>query len=223
MAQDRMLRASMRSSEKVNSWPIALRYFWSQLWGYCDDHGRGRYSPALITADAFPLDDEVTSEVVGRWMQALEMAGVIRLYEVGGKRYFECVNWHEHQEPPYFKKTDIPDPSGVIPEPSKRVKKILENSRNVSPNRRGIEGEVEVEGEDADAHPPVDNSSIFCPKHPAGTNRPCRACGDARRAFDAASKTEKQKPTARPRSASECDHEFISGTCIRCGVAAVAS
>ena len=47
MAQDRMLRQSMRTSEKVNAWPIPLRYFWTQLWGYCDDWGRGRRDPRL--------------------------------------------------------------------------------------------------------------------------------------------------------------------------------
>lgn len=189
MAQDRMLRASMRSSEKVNSWPIPVRYFWTQLWGYCDDHGRGRYDPRLIVADTFPIDDEVTAAVVSRWMQALELAGVISVYEVAGKAYFECVNWDEHQDPPYFKKTDVPDSFGVIPEPSKRSKKIPESSGKFLPNRRGIEGEIEREGESVE--PP-----LFCHSHPNGSTQKCGHCADARRLHDRW--TREHAPKARP-------------------------
>lgn len=188
MAQDRMLRASMRSSEKVNGWPISLRYFWTQLWGYCDDYGRGRRDARLIFADTFPIDEEVNAGVVERWMQALEIARVITVYEVAGKRYFECVNWDEHQELPYFKKTDIPDSSGVVPPTGKRsevLRKIQENSSRIEGKGR----EVEVEGKAPSAPTP------FCSKHPQGTDKPCRACGNARRAFDAATDAEKHKPT----------------------------
>lgn len=191
MATDRMLRSSTRTSEKVNSWPIPLRYFWTQLWGYCDDHGRGRYDARLIVADTFPMDDEVTAAVVSRWMQALEMSGVISVYEVAGRRYFECVNWDEHQDPPYFKKTDVPDRFGVVPEPSKRSQKILENSRKVLPNRRGIEGEVEGGGKAADAEPP-----LFCPTHPNGSTAKCGPCADARRLHEQWARTS--KPAAQP-------------------------
>lgn len=214
MAQDRMLRASMRSSAKVNGWPIPLRYFWTQLWGYCDDHGRGRRDSRLIFADTFPLDEEVTAKTVERWMQALEIAGVIATYEVGEKHYFECVNWDEHQEPPYYKKTDIPDRAGVVPKPSKRsgkVQKDLETSRP-------IEGEGEVEGE-VEGKGKAHALTPFCSKHPKGTNNPCRACGNARRAFDAAAVAEKHKPTPIPsRISDDCpDHPGYPGRdCPRC-------
>jgi hypothetical protein len=190
MAQDRMLRASMRTSEKVNDWPIPLRYFWTQLWGYCDDHGRGRYDSRLIVADTFPIDDEVSSAVVSRWMQALEMARVIRSYEVDGKKYFECVNWSEHQEPTYLKKTDIPDESGIVPKPGKRSEKVQNISESSRPiEGKGREGEVEEKGNAQSTLAP------FCKQHPSGTDKPCRACGNARRAFDAAVVVEKNKPT----------------------------
>lgn len=210
-----MLRASMRTSEKVNSWPYDIRYFWTQLWGYCDSFGRGRYDNRLVKAGTLPLDDEATIDRVGRWMQALELAGVIRGYEVGGKRYFECVNWNEHQESPYFKKTDIPDESGFVPPPGKRsevLQIILEHSRL-------IEGEVEreVEGKARALTP-------FCIKHPDGTDSPCRACGNARRSYDAALLALKNKPTpVPPRTLDECpDHRGYPLPCVRCAETKVA-
>ncbi|MET4780830.1 hypothetical protein ABIB56_000812 [Glaciihabitans sp. UYNi722] len=219
MAQDRMLRASMRSSEKVNSWPIPLRYFWTQLWGYCDDHGRGRYDPRLIVADTFPMDDEVDTNTVSRWMQALTMAGVIASYEVDGKKYFECVNWSEHQEPPYLKRTEIPDRSGVVPIPGKRSGKVQKDSEKSRP----IEGEVEVEEKGKGKAP---NPSPFCEKHPQGTDAPCRRCGDARKQFEANATAAKNRPTVPGIvTAADCDRHpgRPARGCDRCAEEAVAS
>lgn len=189
MAQDRMIRASMRESEKVNGWPIELRFFWTQLWGFCDDFGRGRLDNRLLKAGTFPLDDDVTPERIGRWMQALEMAGVVRTYSVSGKRYFECVNWHEHQELPYFRRTDVPESCGCLPTSGKRsevLQKILEHSCRIEGNRKEREGEGKA---------PDGALSPFCFKHPLGTESSCKACGNARRAYDAAVLRAKSKPT----------------------------
>jgi len=222
MAQDRMLRAEMRESEKVNEWPISVRYFWSQLWGYCDDHGRGRYDARLIKADTFPLDDEVTAETVRRWMQALEQAGVIVAYEVAGKRYFECVNWDEHQSIRHKKKTNIPDSSGIVPGSAKSSAEVRNSPAQGEGER---EGEVEGEGESAAGAPPAQ----FCSKHPGGTTTKCGACGDARRAHTAWAKAAASKPTPRPVAAGQCPevvskgrHRFVGGYCAECSVREVA-
>lgn len=192
MAEDRMIRASMRSSEKVNSWPIQLRFFWTQLWGYCDVNGRGRRDPRLIVADTFPIDEEVSAETVERWMVALETAGVIESYEVDGKRYFECLNWDEHQDIKYRKKTDIPDRSGTFQNISKSSRKVSKVSQQ-GEGEREIEGEVEREGEStADGAAPP----LFCQSHPNGTKDKCGACGDARRARAAWDKANVPKPKA---------------------------
>jgi len=219
MAQDRMLRAELRMSEKVNEWPIPLRFFWTQLWGYCDDWGRGRYDARLIKADAFPLDDEVTATVVGRWMRALEEAGVIAPYEVASKRYFECVNWDEHQDVPYRKKTTVPDRSGVIPTAGKSSGKVQKDPEKSGPSKGEVEGEVEVEGESAAGAPP----SEFCSKHPGGTTSKCGACGDARRARKSHDIALATKPTPRATKFGQCpaviakgSHRYVGGYCAEC-------
>lgn len=52
--------------------------------------------------------------------------------------------------------------------------------------------------------------SPTCGKHPEGTTTNCRACGDARRQFDAQRQTAKQRPTPTPpRKADLCpEHEW---------------
>lgn len=173
MAHDRMMRASLRHSEVVNSWPIPLRYFWTQLWGYCDDWGRGRYDARLIKADAFPLDDEINAALVGRWMQAIEMSGLIVPYEVSDRLYFFCPGWDDSQSIRYKKKSDIPEPSAAL-------RKAAEKSAEFGNSALQIEGEIEREVEggkaSADAEPP-----LFCLSHPNGSTTSCGPCADARR------------------------------------------
>lgn len=76
------------------------------------------------------------------------------------------------------------------------------------------------EGGSASAAPPVNNSgerpAAFCPKHPAGTDQPCRACGNARRAHDTWT-----PPPAAPRPPrwdplTHCEHGQLHGSCDAC-------
>lgn len=209
MAEDRMIRSEMRISRTVNRWPIEVRYFWTQLWGYCDDYGRGRYDAKVILADTFPIDDAVTTSDITKWMRTLERSGVIHRYEVDGRLYFECVSWEEHQPMRYQRKTRIPDPFQKIPQSSAKFRKVSHEEE--------VDREEEVEGGRGATAP-----APFCGKHPNGTDRPCRPCGDARKALAAWTAEQKNKPTPKttmPRP-SECSHpksRRIEGYCDRCG------
>ena len=57
-----------------------------------------------------------------------------------------------------------------------------------------------VGGVFADAEMPP---SRYCSRHPNGSDESCRACGDARRAFDSAFLAIKNRPTPRPPTSSE--------------------
>lgn len=99
MAKIRMIKTEVRTSDKVASWPIEVRYFWILLWGYVDDHGKGKDNPLLVKADCFPLDENITSDVIDGWLWLLSDAGVIVRYEVDGTRFVAVRNWAEHQKP----------------------------------------------------------------------------------------------------------------------------
>ena len=68
MAKTRMLKPDLRTSVKVASWPREVRYFWTLSWGYVDDFGKGLDNLLLIRADCFPLDDDVTLEMLVCWL-----------------------------------------------------------------------------------------------------------------------------------------------------------
>ena len=110
MARIRSIKPEIRISETVNSWPVEVRYFWIMLWGYVDDHGRGRDNAKLIVADTYPLDDSVTAEDVAQWLHILAKAKVIQRYTVAGKSYLAVTNWSEHQRPSHPAKSVIPEP-----------------------------------------------------------------------------------------------------------------
>jgi len=108
MAKTRMLKHDLRTSEKVASWPIPIRYFWTLLWGYVDDHGKGKDSPLLVKADCFPLDPDITADTMDEWLWHLAEANVIERYTVDGTNYIAVINWPEHQKPPHPTKDVLP-------------------------------------------------------------------------------------------------------------------
>jgi hypothetical protein len=108
MAKTRMLKHDLRTSEKVATWPIEIRYFWALLWGYVDDHGKGKDNPLLVKADCFPLDPQITADIVDGWLWRLTEAQVIARYIANGTDYLQVVNWSEHQKPPHPTKDILP-------------------------------------------------------------------------------------------------------------------
>lgn len=73
------------------------------------------------------------------------------------------------------------------------------------------------EGKGREAAPAVARPSPHCAKHPNGTTKPCRACGDARRAHDAWRETVPGLPTVDEALNPElCPHEFRRGACPTC-------
>ena len=52
MARIRSIKPELRTSLTAAEWPREVRYFWVLLWGYLDDHGYGRTSPASSRATA---------------------------------------------------------------------------------------------------------------------------------------------------------------------------
>ena len=129
MARIRSIKPEIRISEKVNSWPIEVRYFWIMLWGYVDDHGRGRDNAKLIVADSYPLDDNITHKDVDGWLAVLEASDVILRYEVDGARYLLIKNWLEHQRPAHPAKSVIPVPRedcGNLPQVAEEPEELQE-------------------------------------------------------------------------------------------------
>jgi len=205
MGRNRQLSKSLRTDKKVNAWPIELRFFWTQLWGYCDDYGRGVFDSLLIRADVFPRDPAVTLDQVDDWMGELETSGVIIRYQINGHddTFFFCPNWEKHQRLSRPTASDIPAPHAI-------AEQMHVNAEQMHAEEKGKRREEEGEG--------ITPPTPFCKKHPTGTDSPCRACGNARRLFEIATVEAKNKPTAQPPrrqpTPAECKHKYVSGWCV---------
>lgn len=106
MARIRSMKPELRTSLTAAQWPREVRYFWSLLWGYLDDHGYGVDDPRLIKADCFPLDDDLTVGDIDKWLDLIastilgpgDMPPLCR-YEANGRRFLHAPKWAEHQRP----------------------------------------------------------------------------------------------------------------------------
>jgi hypothetical protein len=99
MASIRSIKPDYCTSEAIAEMSRDLRLHFALLWTYADDDGRGKDNAKLIKAELWPLDDDVTAAQVERWQQGLADHGRIVRYEVDGRRFFEVVNFTEHQKP----------------------------------------------------------------------------------------------------------------------------
>lgn len=111
MARIRSVKPGFFASLDIAELTVATRLHFVGLWTYADDEGRGVDDPRLLKAALWPLDVDVTIEDVEAMQVELEGAGRIVRYEVGGRRYFEVANWHDHQKPnrPQGSKYPAPD------------------------------------------------------------------------------------------------------------------
>lgn len=233
MARIRSIKPEIRTSEKVNSWPIELRYFWVLLWGYCDDYGRGKDNARLIVADAFPLDDAVDVDTVAAWMDVLANGGVITRYAVNGTQYFYVTNWKEHQKPSHPTASRLPEPPANFANSSGKIPEDERNSTGTTPTRGGGgAGSREKEGEATQVATPP---SRFCSRHqPNGSGGiPCGPCADARKlaelheqaTISRTSPLPATKAQARSKMCTEAGHEEypLTPTCALCDRIAAAA
>jgi hypothetical protein len=89
--------------------------------------------------------------------------------------------------------------------------------RNVTPTGHGGRGTTR---EPPENHQGGVAPTPTCPKHPNGTDEPCRPCGTARRAYDAHQAEKRNTPTHTPPPVSElwCPQHFgfPAKDCSRC-------
>jgi hypothetical protein len=162
LARIRSVKPELRTSLTAAEWPREVRYFWVLLWGYLDDHGRGVDEPRLIKADCFPLDDDLTADIIDKWLAILEESGSICRYTVGGRRYLHAPQWREHQKPQHATDSRIPPCDGstaleascgsheVLMSPHESLSgNAIRNTPSTNPPARGrgdVDGDVDGEG-----------------------------------------------------------------------------
>lgn len=104
---NRIVREAILTSGKVDQLDNAAEVFYRRLLNVVDDYGRYDARPAVLRSACFPLRaDKVREADCSRWLAICEKAGLIVLYEVGGKPYLVLLNLGE----PRAKTSRFPDP-----------------------------------------------------------------------------------------------------------------
>jgi hypothetical protein len=109
MARIRTIKPEWFVSPTLARVSVEAERTFAGLLTHCDDDGRAIDAPKRITG-ALWVERDRTWQEVDRDLSDLAEVGLIRRYEVDGKRYLMIVNWREHQ------RINRPTPSR-IPEP----------------------------------------------------------------------------------------------------------
>lgn len=101
---NRILRAGINSSDRVNQLDCAEEVFYRRLMSVVDDYGLFDARPSILRAQLFPLRiDRVREADISRWLAACEKAGLILLYEADEKQFLWMLNteWAGRAEPKF--------------------------------------------------------------------------------------------------------------------------
>ena len=202
MKRRRWLRPEFFTDEEVLALPIPARLTFLGLLMYADAFGRERLNGRLLKAAVWPLDDEITAEAVEEHLVLIDERGLIETYAAEGREYYQ-VTWSLFipDKDPAASEVPYPPPAAlshartpemaqrdVSAEPAGAQRKEREGERGESEGgesasegeREGSVGEAAVSTPDDPHGPPPDP---FCPRHPDGSDAPCRPCGRARLRF----------------------------------------
>lgn len=96
MARIRSIKPDAFKSDTLSQVPRGVRWTFAGLWTYFDDEGRGRDNLRLIKAELYPLDDDVTIDVLEDDLRQLASLDAVCRYSVDGKDYMHAMKW-KHQ------------------------------------------------------------------------------------------------------------------------------
>lgn len=212
MARIRTIKPEFWTDGTIIGLPFEARLFYIGMWNHACDRGHLSDDPLGLKLKILPADPVDGGDLVEK---LVETGRVERVLLPGGRRYLAIPRFGDHQRVDTRWNSRCPvcahlDSDGLA-ETHASLHKLVPGGEG-----KGKEGNG---GESANA--PL---SPFCSKHPTGTKNdaPCRACGTARLAFEAAQKAEKNKPTSIPDQYSPeqklCTkhHWLPDGTCMKC-------
>lgn len=93
---NRVVREGILDSERVNKLSWAGEVFYRRLMSMADDYGRGDGRISIIRSKLYPLKWETVTEAnILEWIQECIAAGLLNLYSVGEKPYFEIIDFNQ--------------------------------------------------------------------------------------------------------------------------------
>lgn len=116
MPRIRSIKPSIWGDDRFASLSRDARLLAIGLISAADDAGRFIASSTAIAGAVFPHDD-IPSATVRRWRDEVARAGLIAIYQVGGRDYGWFPNWKKHQVINRPSKSVLPAPPGYGGDP----------------------------------------------------------------------------------------------------------
>lgn len=148
MAQ-RMIRDGWLESDRIDALDVHAERFFIRLCLKADDFGRFHASPQLLKSMLFPLKEDIRSTDMTRCLAECEKAGLVRCYEVAGKRYLEINNFGQR----------LRTMSSKFPQPADNPPQSADNCPQPADNPPPEEKRSRKEGEGEEkerSSPPLD-------------------------------------------------------------------
>lgn len=157
----------------------------------------------------------LSTKTVARALKKLERLGlVVRQHRQDG--FGHRTSDRYHLQLTVTVPESLPDTLPTRQRAYKATSPSLTDSQSL-PNGHSVRG---ITRESLENHQGDAPKSPTCGKHPRGTDQKCRACGDARRAYDAAAKAGKPimlPPRVGEPEYPEHEHRWTKdGTCMHC-------
>lgn len=92
---NRIIREGWLESDRINNLDAAAERFFLRLCLRADDYGRYHANPTLLRSNLFPLREDIRNTDIPRSLAACEKAGLLRCYEVDGKRFLEIERFNQ--------------------------------------------------------------------------------------------------------------------------------
>ena len=106
---NRIIKESICYSEDIRKLEPMEEIFFYRLIVNCDDYGRCDARPQMLKAKLFPLDENVKSDDIIRYLMKSVDVGLVALYQNDGMNYLFLPKWEKHQQV-RAKRSKYPDP-----------------------------------------------------------------------------------------------------------------
>jgi hypothetical protein len=141
MARIRTIKPEFWTDEKVVSLSPLARLLFIGMWNFVDDYGRSEFSPIRLKMQILPADAVEIGGLLGEIVEA----GLITIYSVGDKRFFEVRGFTKHQKVDHRSASKIPPPQPPppnSPEPSRKtpLEGIKEGIKEEENNNTALKG-----------------------------------------------------------------------------------
>lgn len=226
MARIRTIKPEFWTDGTIIGLSFEARLFYIGLWNFtlCD-RGHLPDDPLGLKLKVLPADPVDAGKLIQELLDAGRLAPVTG---PEGRSFLVIPRFSDHQKVDSRWNSRCPvcthESSTDHTEPRQNSREFGEAHRDSPELPQGGEGKgKEGKGrEGRNAPHPSSPPSMFCPKHPGGTDSPCRACGDARRAHAEWERRDRTKPTPRPELGDEyCRKHYLAQPCVKCAGTAV--